>query len=167
MKSIVKSEKGMATLEIIPLILIFVFLMAYTLGAFGIIHTGIMNSISARAYAFETFRNRSNLWYFRDLKGSERRQYRDHGNRFHGVMAEHNQSNEWQASERAVRMGLSSPPNASRNDPEIHNQKLFSSEQLTEGLTASASARNESVEVGPVWIMIQYGICINLKCGDQ
>lgn len=156
----------MATLEVLPLILIFVFLMAYTLGAFGIIHTGIMNSISARAYAFETFRNRSNLWYFRDLKGSEKRHYRDHGNRFHGIMAEHNKANEFRATERAIRMGMSAPPGPSRNDPKIHNEKLFG-DDLQESLTASGSKRNTQVEVGPAWVMVQYGICINVKCGDQ
>lgn len=156
----------MATLEVVPLLLVFVFLMAYTLGAFGIIHTGILNSISARTYAFETFRNRSNLWYFRDLKGSERRQYRDHGNRFHGIMAENNKANEFRASERAIRMGMETPPSASRGDPTIHNQKLFESDQLAEGSTAAASARNQTVEVGPAWVMIQYGICINVGCGD-
>ncbi len=57
----------MATIEMLPMMFIFIFLFSYTLGAFGIIHTGIKNSISARAYAFETFRNRSNLVYFRDI----------------------------------------------------------------------------------------------------
>lgn len=157
----------MATLEILPLIFILVYLFAYTLGAFGAIHTGIMNSISARAYAFETFRNRSNLWYFRDLKGSERRQYRDHGNRFHGIMAENNQVQEFRASERAIRMGIPIQPSPSRGDPTIHNEKIYDGQGMQEGATASASQRNQSVEVGPIWVMIQYGICMKVSCGDS
>ncbi len=157
----------MATLEILPLIFILIYLFAYTLGAFGAIHTGIMNSMSARAYAFETFRNRTNLWYFRDQAGNPRRQYRDHGNRFHAIMGEKNSISEFRSTERAIRMGIPIQPSPSRNDPTIHNEKIYDSPQMQEGATAAASARNETIEVGPIWVMIQYGICIKLSCGDN
>ena len=154
-----KDDKGMATVEVLPLLLVFLMLFSYTLGAFGIIHTGIMHSISARAYAFETFRNRTSLVYFRDLAGAERRQYRDHGNRFHGIMTENNKGNQFRATERAIRMGMTVEPDASRNDATIHNEKIFTSEQLSDG------TRNESVDVSPAWVIVVYGICLNVNCG--
>ena len=46
-----KNQRGMATIEVLPLLLVFLMLFSYTLGAFGIIHTGIMHSISARSSA--------------------------------------------------------------------------------------------------------------------
>ena len=135
-------------------------LFSYTLGAFGIIHTGIMHSISARAYAFETFRNRTSLIYFRDLPGAERRHFRIHGNRFHGIMTENTKGNQFRATERAIRMGIGVDPDGSRNDAAIHNEKVHGSEQLGDG------QRNESIEVSPAWIVIAYGICMRVSCGD-
>lgn len=59
-------QNGMATLESLPLLVIFTFLMSYGMGLFGAIHTGILQSIAARTYAFETFRNRSHLLIYRE-----------------------------------------------------------------------------------------------------
>lgn len=157
----IHNENGMATLEVLPLILVFLMLFSYTLGAFGIIHTGIMQSISARAYTFETFRNRTNLVYFRDLPGRDRRHYRAHGNRFHSIMTEKYNSSQFRASERAIRMGIGVDPDTSRNDPTVHNEKIYASEQLKD------KARNESVEVSPAWITVSYGICLRVSCGDS
>jgi hypothetical protein len=156
-----ESERGMATLEVLPIIFIFVFLLAYTLGMFGAIHTGIMQSISARTYAFETFRNRTNLWYFRDLPGRDRRHFRDHGNRFHAIMQDVNESAEFHAAARPIRMGIPMEPQPSHTDPTVHNDKLFTSDQLR------GSARNQIVDVGPIWIMVQYGMCMRVSCGDK
>lgn len=146
----------MATLEVLPLILVFVLLFAYTLGSFGVIHTGIMHSISARTYAFETFRNRTNLWYFRDQAGRERVVYRDHGNRFHGIMPEGNREGRWQATERALRMGMPIESDGSRSDLALHNERVH---------TVADGKRNQTVGVSPIWITVQYGICMNVTCG--
>src|SRR5690606_25429703 len=60
-----QNEKGMAILEIIPISIICVLLLSFSFGFFGVIHTGILNSIAARNYAFETFNHRTDLSYFR------------------------------------------------------------------------------------------------------
>jgi hypothetical protein len=163
-KNLLKDERGMATIESIPLVLLFVFLLAYSLGAFGIIHTGIMNSISARAYAFETFRNRTNLVYFRDTPGpaSHTRQFRSVGNRTHGIMAEDRREgdNQYRATERPIRLGIRMPNVLGRNEVNVHNEKVHSQDLVGTG------KRNTQVEVHPAWIMVQYGICINANCGD-
>lgn len=155
-------ESGLATLEVIPLIFVFVFLMAYTLGAFGVIHTGIKQSISARAYAFETFRGRSNLVYFRDTSWGDFLQYKDFGNRVHGILSDAGDRGDdsFNATERPIRIGIELPADGSRNQPQVHNQKVHDSANI------AAGKRNTKVEVSPVWVMVQYGICLNVKCGD-
>ena len=40
---------------------IFVMLMSFGMGLFGVVHTAILHSIAARTYSFETFRQRTNL----------------------------------------------------------------------------------------------------------
>jgi hypothetical protein len=155
------NERGLATLEALPLLVVFVFLIAYTLGGFGIIHTAIMQSISARTYAFETFRNRTNLTYFRDIPSDAAMlHYRAYGNRLHGIMSETRRQDDaaFRATERPIRVGITIEPGPSRNDISIHNTKVHE-EILADG------KRNQTVEVGPAWIMIQYGICIDARCG--
>lgn len=158
------NEDGMATLEAIPLILIFMLLLTYELGMFGVIHTGILNSISSRAYAFETFRNRTNLVYFRDfgISGNRLAEYRTMGNRTHAVASEFRPSTSEMgiATERPIRMGgpAVEPNIATRNDSTTHNEKIFNQTLV------GPQKRNQLVEVSPVWLQIQYGICINANC---
>jgi hypothetical protein len=157
----IKNERGMATIEAIPLILVFMLLLTYELGMFGVIHTGIMNSISSRAYAFETFRGRTNLTYFRDTAGSELTQFRTTGNRTHAVASERRTASDTQmgiATERPYRVGGPAPEEMGRTNVSIHNEKVF--DQTLVG----PQKRNGSVEVSPVWIQVQYGICLNAKC---
>ena len=153
----------MATLETLPLIFVFLYLFAYTLGAFGSIHTAIKYSIGARTYTFETFRNRTNLTYFRDRDSAGvRNHYRQNGNRFHGIQAVGVRSGEdFKATRRAIRMGVPIDPGASDNDPELHNNAVHQSEELAYG------RRNSKVEVSPMWVMVAYGICLDKKCGGD
>lgn len=157
----IQNEKGLATLETIPLLLLFVILLAYSFGSFGIVHTGILNSIAARTYAFETFRNRSSLVYFRDAGGdgtAPRMHFLAIENRIHGIMQEEiTDDSGFKATERPVRIGFGGiPGDGSRNDPSIHNSKIFSDVE---------EQRETQVGVSPVWVMTQYGICLNAECG--
>lgn len=151
----------MATLETLPLIFVFLYLFAYTLGAFGTIHTAIKYTIAARTYAFETFRNRTNLTYFRDRAGAGKHHFRENGNRFHTIMAVGTRTgDEFRATQRPIRMGIPIEPGPSENNPDIHNRDVHQAEELLQG------RRNRQVEVSPAWIMVTYGICLNNKCGD-
>lgn len=162
-----RNEKGMATIETIPLLMVFVFLIAYEFGVFGIIHTGIMQSISARTYAFETFKNRSSLVYFRDNPGKgDTSTYRGPGTRTHGIASEARSNADNQqdgiAAERPIRVGIPFEPDQnSRKDLERHNEKVF--DQTLVG----PLKRNQKVEVNPVWIQVQYGMCLNVNCGGS
>ncbi len=164
---LIKSEKGLATVETVPLLLIFVILLAYAFGSFGIIHTGILNSIAARTYAFETFRNRSSLVYFRDAGGdglSGKMHFQRLENRIHGIMQEILPGQglpndvQFKATERPLRIGFGGiPGDASRNTASLHNEKIF---------TDVREQQQSQVGVSPAWVMTQYGICINAKCGN-
>ena len=157
-------ERGIATIETLPLLFLFVFLFAYTLGAFGMIHTGIKQSISARAYAFETFRNRTSLVYFRDSTNGFMMHFRDMGFRTHAIRSENDvsgsgQGAEFRAPERPIRIGMTSEIEGRESN--VHVDKVPASEDLNPG------KRNEKVEVNPVWVINQYGMCMTAKCGGQ
>ena len=150
-----EQQRGMASVEAIPLLIIFVMLSAYCVGIFGSIHTGILHSIAARTYAFEIFRNRANLDVHREnlpevlmMNKSEIR--------FHGISDEAapRGSDQWLVARRPLSVGYPSPDvGANRND---HLQRIF-----------SLQPRNQAVSVGPIWIMIGYGMCLNASCGEQ
>lgn len=163
LKRTLKNEKGMATIETIPLLFLFVFLICYTFGTFGIIHTAIMHSISARAYAFETFRNRTNLTYFRYNTTDAYKQYKDVGARFHAITSETrpDSSNQFEPSERPLRMGLASDKVLGR-DVANHNEKI-----ANDSNNLGQQKRNTKLEASPVWIMVQYGICLDVRCGGD
>lgn len=149
-----KNQKGIATVESTLLLTIFVVFMTYCIGFFGIVHTSILNSISARAYAFETFRNRSNLTYFRDTL-TQKEHYQNIGFRVHGIISEtvseDTQNDQWFVTTRTIAKGRSSPEISTKRTPT----------ELDQTQTRESSGAN------PVWIKTTYGICINQKCGDS
>lgn len=159
-----KNERGMATIETIPLLFLFVFMICYTFGTFGVIHTAILHSISARAYAFETFRNRTNLVYFRENQGGDYKHYKRIGARFHTVTSETRPAgnNQFEASERTIRMGLASADTKGRT-VENHNDRI----PADAGQSLGQGKRNTKFEANPVWIMVQYGMCLDTRCGGD
>jgi hypothetical protein len=156
LKQRLKNQKGIATMESTLLLTIFVVFMTYCIGFFGVVHTGILNSISARAYTFETFRNRANVTYFRDsLDQIVIEHYARFGYRAHAVLSEKaprgQSGSEWYVTERSIAQGRESPPVNRRPNP---NQM----DQLP---------KRETSGVNPVWIKTTYGICLNERCGDS
>lgn len=152
-----KSEKGMAMLEIIPIMAIFALIINYGIGFFGVIHSGILNSIAARNYSFETFRNRSNLDYFRDLQGSKPVRYKRVQSRYHGIVNP-NGANAWQASARGIKFTDRSP--ADEVGGQNHLQQTITTIR-PDNLVAD-SVPSEGVD--PVWLKIRYGICLTAQC---
>ena len=168
--SVLQNEKGLATVETVPLLVIFVILLAYSFGSFGIIHTGILNSIAARTYAFETFRNRTNVVYFRDnVRPGETfggaAHFQRKGNRIHGIRQEIKPGDpspgnvSFYATERPLRVGLGGiPGDASRTTASIHNDRVF---------TDVRDQLQTQIGVSPAWVMTQYGLCLNAACGGK
>ncbi|NUN06442.1 MAG: hypothetical protein HUU57_11845 [Bdellovibrio sp.] len=136
----------------------------FSLGFFGAIHTGILNSIASRNYAFETFRNRTDLTYFRN-SGPVGVEFSKVKNRVHGTISEKQAAKvgktdpPWSASSRLVDfMSFSN-----RAAEEIGNSKgeHAKTRELQEGRVSESMHQG----VNPIWIKTTYGICLDSSCG--
>lgn len=160
-----ENEDGLATIEALPLVVVFVVLITYGLGLFGFVHTGILHSIGARTYAFETFRNRTNLTFFRDGEkdDGEPIAFNQLGFRFHAVVSEADLSNAttFYASERPLAFGRG--PGSQR---EQKGSITDHSERIYEIENSYRRDGGNAVQVSPGWVMVGYGICVNANCGE-
>lgn len=158
--SIINDESGMAIFELIPIIIVIVLLVNFSLGFFGAIHTGILNSIAARNYAMGTFNHRANLTYLRNNVSSQvRYHYDQHGLRIHGVTTDKMGDENWTATTRKIdffdyKERAEVVGNGSKA---IHNKEVN---------TITESERNQKVGANPIWIKTAYGICLNASCGS-
>jgi hypothetical protein len=153
-----KSQKGIAVLETVPLLVVFIMLMSFGMGLFGVVHTAVLHSIAARTYSFETYRQRTNLNYFREdgsgLNPSTSFNFKKKGWRYQAVQHENDQRNLFIATVRPIQLGTSAPAGDSTettNNPSIY----------------SMQTRNTKTSVSPVWVMVGYGICMDANCGGQ
>lgn len=152
-----KNQRGLAIIETLPLIIIFLILMSYSLGLYGFVHASVLHSIAARTYAFETIRNRTNVTYFRDTPGpSSSVDFTKRNYRFHSIRNPQGGDKEFVAPARRLAF-VGSQSDTSGNRADVHNNRIF---ELSQG------TRNQDIRVGPAWIMIGYGICTNVQCGD-
>ena len=69
-KIIGKKNKGVAIIEFVLSFLVFVLLLVLLYTSWGVVHASILNSISARAYAFSIINRRSSLLMPKDHTGS-------------------------------------------------------------------------------------------------
>lgn len=187
-----RNNSGMSVLEMIPILVMFSLLLNYTLGFFGAIHSGTVNSIAARNYTFETFRQRANLTYLRDdpdwarAEGPSslpRMNYTKVGFRFHGVAAENRADNSsYVATQRTIKFSDIN----SGSKPELNldlNARNSLASSIRDGVRVSGQGASRSPQgatrqqsipgqrsnadgrgVDPVWLMILYGICLNSDC---
>lgn len=160
-----RDRKGMATIEMIPIMIVIAILINFALGFFGVIHTGILNSIAARNYAFETFRNRTNLMYFHDVRQitTSDQHFKKYNSRVHGIASENRGSdNAAIVTLRKIGFGMSPDP-GTKTDQSVHepggggDRGVFGIEE---------GVRNEDVDSAPVWVRPAYGICLNAKCSQ-
>src|SRR3954462_14305008 len=154
--SILSNERGLATIETIPLLVLFFFLMSYGLGLFGFVHSATLHTIAARTYALETFHNRTNVNYFRD-DGSDPIPFSKKGYRVHAIRNYTSGPNEDFVPDTA-RIAFSIGRPAADNNPETHNTRIFD---------MKAHGRNRNVQVSPGWIMTAQGICLTSQCGGD
>lgn len=158
LKRPLNNDDGTALLESVPLVIIFVIFFAYGMGLFGVIHSGILMSISARTYAFETFRNRANTNIFRYSRNASNKNllvYDEIGFRYHLSYDQKFPGGEIRATEKPIVKGLKREP--AGDDENTHTVNIY--EDVVTG------ERNQAVAVHPVWLMIGYGLCINAQCG--
>jgi hypothetical protein len=166
MLNILRSNHGLATIEALPILIIFLILIAYMLGLFGTIHTGILQNIAARNYSFETFRHRADLTYFRDNRMGDpitaQVHYAKTQLRLHGISTVENvqgRSRNWVPSERPI-----SYPNNLFALEEV-GRSIREHNKIMPGIKAG-QRYSASEGVNPVWIKTTYGFCIRAECGD-
>lgn len=151
-KPLLRNQRGMAVIEMIPMLLIIVLFFGFSLGFFGIIHSGILNSVGARNYALDTFMNRPNLVYFRTTTSTR---YDTVGARIHGIRSERGQGLNWQATSRPILPFGTIAQVEEQSSLELHNQQVF---QVQDG------RRYTDEGVSSVWIQSVYGICLWSSC---
>ncbi len=156
-KKLLANNHGMATFEALPMIVIFVMLVGYSLGLWGIVHSATLHSIGARQYAFETLRNRTNYVYHRD-RGTDILHNKDIGYRYHAVTSQTAGGDNFKAPNVPITIGKK-PVNTN-----LRNLNVASTELHTNGIF-ELDRRNQKVEFSHAWIMTGYGICLNPACG--
>ena len=154
-KKHIGNEKGLASIEATVLLVLFISLVYYSFGFFGIVHTAILHNIHARTYVFETFRHRTNLMYFRSNRPGAVFHYYNQMTRLHGINTDAHEASAQVATERPISMGLTLEEHG--RQASIHNRDVFQ--------RVPANGRNTSVDVNPAWIMVLYGICLSSNCG--
>ncbi|MNJ93520.1 hypothetical protein D3C87_112020 [compost metagenome] len=156
----INNEKGMAIFEMIPIMVIIVLFVNFSLGFFGAIHTGIINSIAARNYTFETFRNRSDLTYFRNLDADTKYEYSKMKHRVHGTVSEKGTNgDQWIAASRVIDFMDFQPKRAAERTGDKSAHGVVSWE-------VKDGERFGKQGVNPIWIKSNYGICLNATCGS-
>jgi hypothetical protein len=169
-----KNKKGMAVMELIPIMFVYMLLINFSLGLFGVVHSGILHSIAARNYTFETFAHRSNLVYHirpRPDVALSQNNYERRGLRYSGIVSEGNVPGDvWAATARPIAFtsqfgGTDNDgtdlagrgPARVQGEAQIHNVDV---------IAMNEAQRNETVAVKSVWIKTIYGICMTAACGD-
>jgi len=179
-----KSEKGMAFLEAVPVLIMLTLIFNFSLGFFGAVHTGILNSIASYNYALETFRFKSNLIYFRPGGGTTH--YASALNRVHGttqdgseVQAGKEDKNKWPATQRGITF------NYKRDDPKrnlsmVQNgagkmavtDSVGDHEFISKGTDTNVwkadskynPENGDAIQTPRIWIKTVYGICLTAEC---
>lgn len=182
-RKVKKSEKGMAIIESIPVLFMIVVLFNFSLGFFGAVHSGILNSIASYNYTLETFRFRSNLVYFRP--GGDTVNYAKSNNRVHGTVQDGSEDSgdnkvdnkRWPATMRGITFNYKNEDN-SRNLSSIQDGRgkvggaesdhSFTSNPDNSKIwfmkSKAVPTASDTVQTPRIWIKTVYGICLNADC---
>ena len=161
-----KNDKGMALIEALPVLFMVILVFNFSLGFFGAIHSGILNSIGSYNYTMETFRFRSNLMYFRPGAGTAN--YAKSMNRVHGVIGDgynkrDTKKGKWPATVRSIAVtGVDKLENAYLSKADHVRANQTSVWKVISGFTANSE---DDAPVTPeIWVKTVYGICLNAEC---
>jgi hypothetical protein len=156
-----RNARGNAIIEIVPILAIFILIVNFALGFFGLIHSGILASIGARNYAFETFRNRADLRYIRDTPESRLDfTYAKAELRFHVVRSEKSSGDDrFYATRRPIKFSELRG---------IADEKGLGERLKINSIVEGKKASEVGIEEGTnnAWIKTSYGICLTAKCGS-
>ncbi len=151
-----KKEKGLAVLETIPMIFVFVALVGFTIGFYGVTQKMILSSIASRAYGFEQIRHRANVSYLRDVRGGSDNSYNITEHRYFTVREPGLDGAVFIAAKMNIDYRDRSPDVAS--NPDAHNSTAYGD--------ISRQRRNERHYFKNVWVKVGHGICLTSGCGE-
>ena len=139
-----KNEKGVAYVEMLPILILFVTLFGLTFGLWTSIHRASLKSIAARHYSFEVLNNRTHYIYHRDIiePAGKKSYYEKNGMRFFANV-------EHQAN--------------SANPKLIADKSILSLFDSGVSQIYPPDAKNSLPETNPIKIKTGYGICIDNK----
>ena len=139
------NQRGVAMVEMLPLLAIFVLLFGLTFGFWSSIHSGTLQTISARHYAFEVINNRTHFIYHRDTLAPQGNTsyYEKDGKRFFAVV-------EFQPG----------------GTPNIVAEKKSLSLFDKDSLRITGDPQSNRPQTNPIKLKTGYGICIDFKCGE-
>ena len=161
------NNRGTSAIEIVPILTVFVMLINFGLGFFGVIHSGILNSIAARNYSFETFRNRANLNYLRDLGTTvPGLYYNKSGFRRHSILSESHNRQDFVATQRPIKFSELKTGTDSIATSEEHLSlvgQIDDSKKVSE-IFNGKTRQDGRARVDPVWLKTTYGICLTSAC---
>lgn len=137
------SRKGLAYVEMLPLLVLFVVLFGLSFGLWTSIHRATLKSIAARHYSFEVLNNRTHYIYHRDTTQAENSKdyYGKNGKRFFANV--HYQP---------------------RENPKLYYEegKLSLFDKGVTQINPAPDPRNFSLDqTNPIRIKTGYGICID------
>lgn len=142
-QNFLNNQQGIAVVEMLPLLSIFVILFGLTFGLWTGIHSGALQSIAARHYAFEVINNRTHFIYHRDTENpaGDKSYYEKDGKRFFAIIED-----------------TTNPRLIAEKKP----LNLFGQDSLQITGDSSASAQQSN----PIKLKTGYGICIDFECGN-
>lgn len=161
-RPLLKNEDGLASLEVIPVMIVIAVLINFSLGFFGAIHTGILTQIAARNYAFETFRHRSSLMYFHDSRG-EASSFAGYNSRAHSIASDKRGASSKAAIATLRPIGFGYSPDERDGGNQVHE----GGGNGVNIMSIAEGVRNENIDASPIWIRPVYGICLTMLCRKQ
>lgn len=186
-----KNSSGIAVIEILPLLVIFVAFIGITLGLWGAIHAGTLQSIAAKHYAMEVINNRVHIIHHRDypfstsssgkmnMLNNQKETHRsqcypvnDFGSRFFGIVAHQPAGS---PSSLVASRGINVFKERNRGDSEDIPGAVFGRIKETDKTSFHQDLPTANIKdlprsrkrVNPIWLMQGYGICMNNNCGDK
>ena len=139
------NQRGIAMVEMLPLLFIFVILFGLTFGLWASIHTGMLQSIAARHYAFQVLNNRTHFIYHRDTSKPNNKEtyYGKDRKRFFAIIEGY-----------------------TGDDPKLVGQKSTIN-LFNKGVLNVSEHSGDSGQSNPILLKTGYGICLDFKCEEK
>ena len=177
---------GIAMVEILPLLVVFITFFGLSMGLWGAVHSGTLQSIAARHYAFEVINNRTHLEHHRDWDpassaGTEKmfqsptpspeKYHGSMGMRLFAIVTKQTSSKPEEFVENRglnffndIDRDYDEQPGGILSSPQTDAANKYSSRA---GFLEDAQLFIQTPQINPIWLMSGYGICLNCCCGNN